>query len=271
LLVCCVVALAQRAAAQESLKVTERRPHPERVLADALWRNIWFGADHPMTRESEAASMLATILKGGMMGGGDGWFGPGQSRYGWSWLAARHGITTDDRIPRKVWRGPSEVFDRLDRNHDGALSAADFDWSESSPASREERIYRGWFTKIDADTNGRISRKEWESLFDRLARGRDYLTADDLRRAFPLVVASGGGKGGAKSGGKGAPQGLPRGFKEMLLKGFFDSEVGSPFPGPRVGEPAPDFTLATYDGKQKITLSDYRGKKPVVLIFGSFT
>jgi hypothetical protein len=39
----------------------------------------------------------------------------------------------------------------------------------------------------------------------------------------------------------------------------------------KVGDPAPDFTLITRDGKGKISLSDYRGKKPVVLLFGSYT
>ena len=39
----------------------------------------------------------------------------------------------------------------------------------------------------------------------------------------------------------------------------------------RVGEPAPDFTLLMHDGKSKITLSDSLGKRPVVLIFGSYT
>lgn len=33
-----------------------------------------------------------------------------------------------------------------------------------------------------------------------------------------------------------------------------------------VGEPAPDFTLAALDGR-RISLSDYRGKKDVVLVF----
>ena len=41
---------------------------------------------------------------------------------------------------------------------------------------------------------------------------------------------------------------------------------------PKVGEIAPDFELATLDGDGKtLRLSDYRGKKPVVLVFGSFT
>ena len=34
----------------------------------------------------------------------------------------------------------------------------------------------------------------------------------------------------------------------------------------RVGEPAPDFTLLDASGKP-VTLADYRGKKPVVLVF----
>ena len=40
---------------------------------------------------------------------------------------------------------------------------------------------------------------------------------------------------------------------------------------PAVGQPAPDFTLATHDGKAKVRLGDFRGRKPVVLIFGNFT
>ncbi len=39
----------------------------------------------------------------------------------------------------------------------------------------------------------------------------------------------------------------------------------------RVGDLAPDFTLGAKDGKSKITLSEFRDKKPVVLIFGSYT
>ncbi len=34
----------------------------------------------------------------------------------------------------------------------------------------------------------------------------------------------------------------------------------------KVGQPAPDFTLEDMDGK-KFSLSDYRGKKGVVLVF----
>ena len=39
----------------------------------------------------------------------------------------------------------------------------------------------------------------------------------------------------------------------------------------RVGDAAPDFRLASPDGKQTVQLSPLRGVKPVVLIFGSYT
>jgi hypothetical protein len=39
----------------------------------------------------------------------------------------------------------------------------------------------------------------------------------------------------------------------------------------KVGDPAPDFTLADPAGKQQTRLSSFQGNKPVVLIFGSFS
>jgi len=40
---------------------------------------------------------------------------------------------------------------------------------------------------------------------------------------------------------------------------------------PKVGEMAPDFELSDYTGSKMVRLSDFRGEKPVVLLFGSFT
>lgn len=41
--------------------------------------------------------------------------------------------------------------------------------------------------------------------------------------------------------------------------------------GPKPGEAAPDFTLKTPDGKSTVKLSSFRDRKPVVLIFGSWS
>ena len=40
---------------------------------------------------------------------------------------------------------------------------------------------------------------------------------------------------------------------------------------PKAGDIAPDFELRDVDGENPVRLSDFRGQKPVVLIFGSFT
>ncbi len=40
---------------------------------------------------------------------------------------------------------------------------------------------------------------------------------------------------------------------------------------PQVGEPAPDFNLRTKDGTMQVQLSSFRGRRPVVIIFGSYT
>lgn len=40
---------------------------------------------------------------------------------------------------------------------------------------------------------------------------------------------------------------------------------------PKEGDVAPDFELYDTDGKNSIRLSDFRGNKPVALIFGSYT
>jgi hypothetical protein len=39
----------------------------------------------------------------------------------------------------------------------------------------------------------------------------------------------------------------------------------------RVGDIAPDFTLPRADHTAEVTLSSFRGKQPVVLVFGSYT
>lgn len=37
------------------------------------------------------------------------------------------------------------------------------------------------------------------------------------------------------------------------------------------GDTAPDFTLSTHNHQDRMTLSSHRGRRPVVLVFGSYT
>jgi len=40
---------------------------------------------------------------------------------------------------------------------------------------------------------------------------------------------------------------------------------------PKVGDVASDFKLCDVNGENCVSLSDFRGRKPVALIFGSYT
>jgi hypothetical protein len=115
------------------------------------------------------------------------------------------------------------------------------------------------FRAADANSNGRITAAEWEAFFKQAAKGKDSITPEDLRAAmFPPSMTN-------RSPESARP---PR---AMLLMGLFAGEIGSIAEGPRVGQTAPDFRLKTHDREKEVMLSQYRGDKPVVLIFGSFT
>ena len=68
----------------------------------------------------------------------------------------------------------------------------------------------------------------------------------------------------------------------QIMKHVPAAVVWGLLPGPRLwlwarrgslteGQQAPDFTLPTYDHSGSVTLSSHRGKRPVVLVFGSYT
>jgi hypothetical protein len=211
----------------------------------------------------EAAEMLLAIARGSDMGPGSGWFHPGQSRFGWQWLKAHCEKDDAGAIRRQDFCGPRDLFDRLDRNHDGTLTQADFDWSDRSPYYREVGPSSNWFRAADKNSNGKISRAEWLEIFDRAAKGKDFLSPEDLREAFPLSTPRQAAASPASRSGGPTPW--------TLAKGVLTGELGSIFEGPRIGQPAPDFTLTTVDGKKTVHLADHLGKKPVILIFGSFT
>jgi EF hand len=233
---------------------------PKRVGAKAggpVFRE-WLGHSVPRMRPPEFVEMLTAIAGGSQMGPGEGWFHPAQSRYGWQWLAGRYDADDEGEITREEFPGPAEWFDRLDRNRDGVLTPDDFDWSERSPQLRQGGLASQWFRALDTNSNGRISRQEWEAFFKKAAKGKDHLTPDDLQEALAPPPRK--------------PSKEPPGPSPVVLAlGLLNGEIGSMFEGPNLNQPAPDFVLKTQDGKRPVRLSEFRGKRPVVLIFGSFT
>jgi hypothetical protein len=258
------VGLATSAYAAEP-KVTEPHSPSPADAASKRWLAASFEASFleyiPDTGiGSQAARMLATVRRGDPLRSGIGWYDPGQNRYNWSWFAERYDGDSDKRITKRELDGV--LFDRLDRDRDGSVTEDDFDWSDRSDWAKQTGVSLRLFRSIDRDGSGKVSEQEMLGFFRKLSNEKGHVTPDDLRNAMLQAAAIESGKGKSKA---------KKGSDEVWMKGLFASDLGSPFDGPSVEAIAPDFTLTTQDGKEKMTLSAFRDKRPVVLIFGSFT
>jgi hypothetical protein len=188
-----------------------------------------------------------------------GWYHDSVSQYSWAWLSSRFDSNRDGTIRRAEFEAPAAAWDRLDRDHDGVIAATDFDWSERSTWYQMARQGSRRFDLIDSDGNGRITADEWQAFFTIAAEGKDHLTNEDLCDAMFTIPER------------------PRSRLATLadrvdrLKVILNGDIGSMFEGPELGAPAPDFILTTHDRRRVVRLSENRGVKPVVLIFGSFT
>jgi EF hand len=215
-------------------------------------------ADTPTRRRGEFLQMWNAIVAGDPMDGASGWFKPSQSRFNWQRLS-RLDKNRDGRITAAEWELGKDLFTSLDRDRDGAITADDLDWSENAAYFRQLGLAQQFVRQGDNDGNRKLSKEEWAALFDKAAKGKASLDADDVRALlFPPMPARKGGGGG-----------MPP--KSVLLFGLLTGEIGSGAEGPSLDTVAPDFTLKSPNGKESITLSHHRGKRPVVLVFGSFT
>jgi Ca2+-binding EF-hand superfamily protein len=74
------------------------------------------------------------------------------------WTEARFASLDHDgngRLTANEWHGDPELFGRIDRNRDGAISRAEF-LGNTDDDDREER-----FSDLDTNRDGRLSRDEW--------------------------------------------------------------------------------------------------------------
>jgi hypothetical protein len=220
----------------------------------------------------EWGEMAVAILKNDFMRPGAGWWKPSSKRYDWNWLGERLDANNDGKVEREEF--PSDVakadqlFERLDRNNDGKLMPADFEDSETTgPAATKDMMSNQLFRRLDKDSNGRVTMDELAEFFRHGDKEQlEFLTPEDLRFAIdePLVK-----KRGASTDEPPVSTGpdTPAAAFRMFLRG----DMGWLTSGPQLGDPAPEFTLPKHDGTSNVTLSDSFGKRPVVLVFGSFT
>ena len=225
----------------------------------------------------EWARMAVAILKGKQlgMGGRNGWFGPGRSRYNWKWLQNRF-----DKDPQDGKIEQSELataispadFKRLDRDHNGAITKDDLDWSAGNPLFSDSPANQV-FDRLDRDSNGRVTREEINKFFKQAAGEFEFLTPEDLRNALGFRESA-----DRKQRGRGGPS---PGIRWKMFQRLLNGELGTLESGPDLEQMAPNFNLPllAHDADKTelvltdkfVKLSDSRGKRPVVLIFGSFT
>ena len=133
----------------------------------------------------EWLDMYTAILDDEAMGPKYGWFRTAvtQTRFDWDATRKRFDRDGDSRIARKEFPGRDADFARLDRDRDGALTQADFDFSSSdSPPPPGAFV----FSRLDRDGNGKLTREELETFFRAAdSDGAGFLSRSDLEAAFP--------------------------------------------------------------------------------------
>ena len=196
----------------------------------------------------------------------------------------RYDRDRDGRVTRAEHARTGEAFENLDRDRDGIITAADFRQAVSMPVDLAApfiivRRFAGpdadsigvgdlddAFATADADQDGAVDRAEF--LGPEPPPGPDrfapVLSAADSDRDGKLLLAE--LKGYALRRDRDGDGRLSR--RERMKPGV-EPSIGFIEPGKR--EPAPDFMLPREDGAGTVTLSAFAGKRPVALIFGSFT
>lgn len=206
----------------------------------------------------ESVRMLLAIVNGSQMGPGDGWFGPAQTRYTYEWLAKALGKPGAKGLSKTDFRGPADLFARLDRNKDGTIRPEDLDWSEDNPYVQMAYSINRIFRRLDASGSGKLTKEQWLEFYEKASGGTGTLTAASLSDALLAGYS-----------GSFTPGDAPN--KTVLVKGLFAGEIGSFHEGPAVGEKAPNFTLKKVEGGGTVELAGLIGEKPVVLVTGNFT
>lgn len=233
----------------------------------------------------EWADMAIEILSdpSAGMGQGKGWFRGSQLRYSWKWVEDNFDVNTDQRVvPEETaifFEGGQ--FPLVDRDRSGFLSKEDFDWSAGSPVFSERDTAADIFYRLDKDSNGRITKDELSKFFDERAVDVDFLTTEDLRDGLGLRNKKAVQPEAPPQKTQGSQTGPPEFMRLRMLSQLLDRQMGSLTDGPDVEDDAPELDLPimklqddklTFElSNDRIKLSDHVGKRPVVLVFGSFT
>lgn len=153
-----------------------------------------------------------------------------------------------------------------------------FPLAELRAADESENTISPVLTKFDADKDGKLTGKEIPAMIKQRMRqvdrdGDGEISTNEIDRLPASAIArlTGTRADTRQSRNRGRTIDTPgrKGVEGEVYapaaRQEYDPEIL------KVGDSVPDFTLERYDKKGSVTLSDFEGKKPVVLVFGSIT
>ena len=222
----------------------------------------------------------------------------------WVYLAKKYDVDGDGRISEQEYQREGGRFDRLDRNDDGVVTAADF---ERTPGRREGmmrgmRAQRLVAVYFQIDEPGSLALDElgqavaaYDDNGDGLIGEAEFAAHAEERKVEPpggdsrmmkmamrdvepwaaLVVAIDTDQDGRIAAVEFVAFFKDRDDGDLVWSLDRSRRRGGassrPMSGPSAGEPAPDFALRPANGGPTVTLSSFRKNLPVALIFGSYT
>lgn len=130
-------------------------------------------------------------------------------------------------------------------------------------ADQTSEFVKKLFAEHDKNKDGLIDRSEAPNTLKRVF---DRIDRDSDGKLTPAEVAAVADKLARVIGQGGVPK--PDGLREVNTPPARGERIPDKL---KVGDAAPDFTLPDPAGKKEVRLSAFKGKKPVVLIFGSYT
>jgi len=219
----------------------------------------------------------------------------------YEFVASNYDANKDGTITEAEYGRGERAFRNLDRNKDGVITADDWQRSRRGASGnrqrnsgqrsmtpeqrlvRQRRFVEMFASFLNVDGQPGIGTHEWRQWAASMPVDDDGVIATEDLSSFLGTAADGRM---ASMGTRGLQRDLDTdGNGDVTradLASMFDAldtdndsvlgrgdDLRMP---PGRGEMAPDFTLAYADGAdEKVTLSSFRGKKPVALIFGSYT
>ena len=195
----------------------------------------------------------------------------------WSVLAERYDKNGDGRITAEEYPRGKAKFVAYDADTDGVLTAADFEEVGGMDFGRM-RLGRS-IMAADLDESGDVEAEEWKAWLDSLGADRDGVIPESEFKAPESGRRGGGRSASLDRDGDGKLELSDLELVYILVDTNGDGDLdahelsGRPYQvAAKVGRKAPDFELAlAKDVERKVRLSSFAGKRPVALVFGSYT